>query len=314
MPSRAKKSQSAKKKSKAAESEADFRFRLTHPDRVVYPDEGITKRDLASYYVTVAERMLLHVVNRPLAIVRCPEGMSGQCFFQKHPSPGMDAIDRVKITEKGGMTDYVVVRDLKGLIALVQFGALEIHAWGSQADDVEHPDRIVFDLDPDPAVPWKRVIAAAELLRERLKKRRLESFVKTTGGKGLHIVVPISRRYRWPEVKQFAKDMADQMVADAPQEFIATMSKAARRNKIFIDYLRNERGSTAVVAYSSRARAGATVSTPISWEELRRLKSPQQFTVESLPQRLHKQRSDPWAKLPELRQSITAEKKTTARR
>ncbi len=206
----------------------------------MYPDEGITKRDLASYYVTVAEWMLPHLVDRPLAIVRCPEGMSGQCFFQKHPSPGMDAIDRVKIAEKEGTAGYVVVRDLKGLMALVQFGALEIHAWGSLADDVEHPDRVVFDLDPDPEVPWKRVIAAAELVRQRLEKCRLKSFVKTTGGKGLHVVAPIARRNTWPEVKQFAKDFADQMVADAPQEFIATMSKAARRNKIFIDYLRND--------------------------------------------------------------------------
>lgn len=280
-------------------------FRLTHPERVVYPDENITKRDLANYYATVANWMLPHVADRPLAIVRCPEGMSGQCFFQKHPAAGMpDNLDRIQIREKDTTGTYLALHDVHGLLTLVQFGALEIHAWGAKSDDVEHPDRIVFDLDPDPTVPWKRVVQAALELRELLAKQKLKSFVKTTGGKGLHIVVPIAPRYSWPVVKQYARNVTDQMVAAAPDQFIGTMSKAARRGKIFIDYLRNERGSTAVVAYSTRAGTGAPVSTPVSWQELGRLKSPQQFTVENLPQRLKNMRTDPWAELSKLCQTI----------
>ena len=228
--------------------------RLTHPERVVYPDENITKRDLANYYATVAPWMLPHVADRPLAIVRCPEGMNGQCFFQKHPAAGMpDNLDRIQIREKDTTGTYLALHDIQGLLALVQFGALEIHAWGSKTDHVEYPDRIVFDLDPDPTVPWKRVVQAAQELRELLTDLKLKSFVKTTGGKGLHIVVPIAQKYSWSEVKQFAKNVTDQMIAAAPDQFIGTMSKAVRRGKIFIDYLRNERGSTAVVAYSTRA-------------------------------------------------------------
>lgn len=282
---------------------------LTHPERVVYPDENITKRDLANYYATVAPWMLPHVADRPLAVVRCPEGMSGQCFFQKHPAAGMpDILDRIQIREKDTTGTYLALHDIHGLLALVQFGALEIHAWGSKSDDVEHPDRIVFDLDPDPTVPWKRVVQAARELRELLADVKLKCFVKTTGGKGLHIVVPIARKYSWPEVKQFARNVADRMVAAAPDHFIGTMSKAARRGKIFIDYLRNERGSTAVVAYSTRARAGAPVSTPVSWQELGRLKGPQQFTVANLLQRLRNMRTDPWAEMSKLRQTIRLEK------
>ena len=157
--------------------------RLTHPERVVYPEQGITKRDLANYYLTVADWMLPHVIDRPLSVVRCPEGLSGTCFYQKHPPPGMPTVvDRVQIQEKSGSATYVVIRDVAGLITLMQFGALEIHAWGARADDIEHPDRVVFDLDPDQTVPWKQVVEAAETIREVLNERRLKSFIKTTGG------------------------------------------------------------------------------------------------------------------------------------
>jgi bifunctional non-homologous end joining protein LigD len=284
--------------------------RLTHPERVIYPEQGITKRDLANYYATVAEWMLPHVSDRPLAMVRCPEGMSGACFFQKHPPPGMSAdVGRIEIREKNETGTYVVVHDLKGLLTLIQFGVLEIHAWGARSDNIERPDCVVFDLDPDPAVPWNRVVQSARWIRELLQQRKLKSFVKTTGGKGLHIVAPIARKYTWAEVKQFAKEVAEVLVSAAPDQYIATMSKAARRGKIFIDYLRNERGATAVVAYSSRAKAGAPVSTPIAWEELGRVKSPQQFTVQNLPKRLKNLRSDPWAELPKLRQAIASPRK-----
>jgi bifunctional non-homologous end joining protein LigD len=218
-------------------------------------------------------------------------------------------VGRIEIREKNETGTYVVVHDLKGLLTLIQFGVLEIHAWGARSDDIERPDRVVFDLDPDPTVPWKRVVQSARWIRELLQQRKLKSFVKTTGGKGLHVVAPIARKYTWAEVKQFAKEVADMLVSTAPDQYIATMSKAARRGKIFIDYLRNERGATAVVAYSSRAKAGAPVSTPSAWEELARVKSPQQFTVQNLPKRLKNLRSDPWAELPKLRQAIDSPRK-----
>ncbi|HEY2761539.1 MAG TPA: non-homologous end-joining DNA ligase [Pirellulales bacterium] len=305
MPPRAKPSRKSQRKISADQSSEPFAFRLTHPDRVVFPDPGITKRDLANYYVAVADWIVPHVAGRPLALVRCPSGAAGECFFQKHPLPGMPAsVDRIEIQEKSGPATYVMIHDLEGLIALVQFGTLEIHAWGSSEADIEHPDRMVFDLDPDPSVPWKEVISAAKLTRQRLADIRLKSFVKTTGGKGLHVVVPLAGRQTWPEVKQFAKAFADQMVADDPNRFIATMSKAARRGKIFIDYLRNERGATSVVSYSTRARAGAPVSMPISWEELGKLRDPQQFTVENAPARLTKRRRDPWQEIGKVRQVL----------
>lgn len=174
---------------------------------------------------------------------------------------------------------------------------MEIHAWGSQTDDIEYPDRLVLDLDPDPSVPWRDVISAALSIRKILAAQKLTSFVKTTGGKGLHIVVPILPRHSWPEVKQFARNLADDMVNSAPGKYIATMSKSARRGKIFIDYLRNERGATSIVAYSTRAKPEATVSMPISWTELSKLKSPQQFDIRNTQERLVKMRKDPWKQL-----------------
>ena len=305
MPPRVKKLGKSAQASGSKPSGERFAFRLTHPDRTVFAEQGITKRDLANYYVAVADWILPHVVGRPLSLVRCPGGAGGDCFFQKHPLPGMPvSVDRIEIQEKSGSATYVMVHNLEGLIALVQFGTLEIHAWGSTEEDVEHPDRMVIDLDPDPAVPWKEVINAAKSVSDRLADFRLKSFVKTTGGKGLHVVVPLARRRTWPEVKQFAKALADQMVADEPNRFIATMSKAARRGKIFVDYLRNERGATSVVAYSTRARSGTPVSVPLSWEELGKLRSPQQFTIQNVPDRLAKLRHNPWDGISKLRQVL----------
>lgn len=308
MPSQIKKHRKSEKEPSADRRRSrPVAVRLTHPDRIVYPEPGITKRDLANYYIAVADWILPQVTDRPLVLVRCPAGMNGDCFFQKHPPRGLPAaVERIEIREKTETASYAVIHDLEGLISLVQFGTLEIHAWGARADDVEHPDRLVFDLDPDPAVPWKRVIQAARLLRELLEQGQLKSFVKTTGGKGLHIVAPLARRHTWSEVKQFAQGVADRLATDAPDQYIATMSKAARRGKIFIDYLRNERGATSVVAYSTRAKTGAPVSTPLAWEELSRLKSPQQFTLENLPKRLNSLRRDPWRELPNLHQTISA--------
>jgi len=272
---------------------------------VIYADRGITKRDLAIYYAAIWPWIEPHVTGRPLVIVRCPEGANGNCFFQKHPPSGLpEAVQRIEIRDKNETGIYVWVRDLEGLIALIQFGTLEIHAWGSPASDIEHPDRLIFDLDPDPAVPWKQVLDAARAMRDFLADLKLKTFVKTTGGKGLHVVAPLAQKQTWDEVKAFSRSVADEFVRRDPARFIATASKAARRGKIFIDYLRNQRGASSVVAYSTRARASAPVSTPLAWNELAKLRSAAQFTLENLPTRLVRLRRDPWAEIFKTHQKI----------
>lgn len=281
--------------------------RLTHPDRVLYPEHGLTKRGLAEYYAQVAAWMLPHVANRPLSLVRCPDGHDKQCFYQKHIGKGLAAgLREVMIAENKGEEAYPVLDGLPGLLALVQMSVLEVHPWGSRADDVERPDRLVFDLDPDPSVPWARVIEAGIEMRERLKALGLVTFVKTTGGKGLHVVAPITPRAEWPEVKAFCEEVATAAVRDAPDRYTANMAKAARVGKIFIDYLRNGRGATAIAAYSPRARPGAPVATPLAWEELSEAITSDHFTVASLPRRLEALRRDPWAGMADVRQTLPA--------
>jgi bifunctional non-homologous end joining protein LigD len=290
--------------------------RLTNPDRVLYPETGLTKRGLFDYYTSVAEWMLPQIVDRPLSLLRCPNGRKGACFFQKRPPQGLSqAVKRMKIRIKEETAEHLIVNDLEGVLSLVQFGALELHAWGSRAKDVGRPDRIVFDLDPDEALPWSSVVDAAELLRDLLAEFDWESFVKTTGGKGLHVVAPLSPKHEWPEVKAFAKSIADLLAAVAPDRYTSTVSKAARGGKIFVDYLRNDRGSTSVVAYSTRARENAPVSMPVSWRELRSLTGSRDFNVENAPARLASLKHDPWAEINSVRQSITATaKKRLSRR
>ncbi len=281
--------------------------RLSHPEKVLYTGQGITKRDLAEYYMKVADWMLPHVVDRPLAIVRCPAGSGKPCFFQKHPGDGALAhLRQVNISEHGAPEYHLAIDDASGLISLVQMGVLEIHAWGSRAKHLEKPDRLIFDLDPDPSVAWPEVIKAARQVRLLLEELGLNSFIKTTGGKGLHLVVPVQPRTEWDEAKAFCRAVADFMVRAEPDRFIATMSKAARKGKIFIDYLRNGRGATAVAPYSTRNRPGATVSAPIAWDELTSSLHSDHFTIENLPARLSKLKTDPWAGLAKTKQSITA--------
>jgi len=287
-------------------SEELYGVRFTHPDRVVFPDAGLTKRDLADYCAAVADWMLPHVVHRPLTLVRCPEGMGKPCFYQKQPPQGLpQSVKRLPIRFKEGPTVGLYVEDLPGLLALIQFGVLEIHAWQSSVDQIERPDRIVFDLDPGPNVAWSRVVDAAFLLRDSLKELALTSFVKTTGGKGLHIVVPIEPQRPWSEIKDFTKSMAQALVFADPSKYTLSMSKAARPGKIYVDYLRNERGATAVVAYSPRARAGAPISLPLDWRELRKTHSGNAATVGNALPRLKKRARDPWADLLRVRQSIS---------
>ena len=240
---------------------------LTHADRVLWPEAGITKQGLADYYVSVWDWIEPHIVKRPLSLVRCPTGISEGCFFQKHEWKGMDrAIDLVRDPKDG--EKLVSVSNLQGLLALVQASALEIHPWGSTGDDLEHPDRLIFDLDPGEGVAFADMIAGANEIRGRLAAMKLESFVKTSGGKGLHVVVPLTPSAGWEEAKEFCRIVAENMERDSPRLYTSTVTKRERKGKIYVDYLRNGRGATAIAPYSSRARAEAGVGTPLAWEEL----------------------------------------------
>ncbi|MGA9657964.1 MAG: DNA ligase D [Asticcacaulis sp.] len=278
---------------------------ITHPDRVIYPDTDITKLALADYYAQVADIMLPYVAGRPLSMVRCPEGIDGDCFFQRHITTGQSPhLLDTGIPVKGRHEDYMMIKDEKGLISLVQWGVIELHPWGCMADKPDLPDKIIFDLDPDPDMPWPDVVAGARHVRQRMDEFGLDTFVKTTGGKGLHVVVPLTPKYGWPTIKAFAHAIAESMQADDPARYIATMSKAARKGKIFVDYLRNELTATSVAPYSVRARPGATVATPISWEELTDKLKPADFTITSVPKRLKALKTDPWAKFASTRQTL----------
>lgn len=279
--------------------------RLTSPEKVLYPEQGITKIDLANYYRMVADWILPHIAHRPLVLVRCPEGREKECFYQKHPGSGTPTnLRRIPIKESKKTEDYVLVDDVQGLISLAQIGALEIHAWGSREDKLEYPDRLIFDLDPDPAVSWPRVVQSAHQVRDFLEELGLESFLKTTGGKGLHLVVPIKPEHDWDEAKAFCKRVADLIVAADPAHYTANMAKAARHNKIYVDYLRNGRGATAVVPYSTRARPGATVSTPLTWTELSAKTTSDRYTVRNMARRLTALKRDPWQGIDKVRQSL----------
>lgn len=300
---------SAKRKAVGAAGNASAQefagVRLTHPDKILYPKQGITKLDLASYYQTVADRILPYLSDRPLVLVRCPDGSEKGCFYQKHPGAGVPAaLRRVPIREKNKTEDYVIVDDLAGLISLAQLGVLEIHAWGSRADKLESPDRLIFDLDPDTRVAWSVVVAAARQMREFLRELGLASFVKTTGGKGLHLVIPIERRHDWDDVKAFCKNVAEAIVAADPARYTANMSKAARPGKIYIDYLRNGRGATAIVPYSTRARPDAPVSVPLTWNELSPRLQSDHFTLRNIDARLKSLKRDPWQAFSSTKQSL----------
>jgi bifunctional non-homologous end joining protein LigD len=281
--------------------------KLTHADRVLYPEQGITKRELALYFEHIADWILPHVAGRPLTLVRCPEGHNKQCFYQRHVTDSArEWIRPVPISEKGKLVNYVAVDNLQGLIALVQMGVLELHTWGSTTDRIDRPDRLIFDLDPDPEISWEPLKQAAESLRAYLSDLGLSSFVKTTGGKGLHVVVPLVPKIDWDTAKEFSRQVAQQMVRRAPDRYTATMSKAKRRGKIYIDYLRNAKTATAVAAYSTRARAGAPVSVPLRWEELGADSRGNHFNVRNTPERLSQVGKDPWHDYETARRAITA--------
>jgi bifunctional non-homologous end joining protein LigD len=275
-----------------AKSTSALPIRLTHPDRVLWPDVGVTKQGLAEFYVEIWPWIAPHVVDRPLALVRCPGGVAEGCFFQKHAWAGIsEHVIREKDPEDG--EELLAIKDDEGLVSLTQAAVLEIHVWGAKLDNIEKPDGITFDLDPAPEIAWAELAGAAIEVRDRLKALGLESFLKTTGGKGLHVFAPLKPAADWAAVKDFAHSLAAAMAKDSPQRYLATASKKARSNRIFIDYLRNGRGATAVCAYSARARGGATVSTPLAWDELGPEMRPDRFTVLNVLNRLT-HIDDPW--------------------
>jgi len=283
-------------------------FKLTNLDRVLYPEQGITKGELVAYLAVVAEHMLPHVANRPLTIVRCPEGRGKPCFFQKKVMAGSPpSIKPVEIEEEDGeLVEYMQIHDMPGLVALAQLGTLEIHTWGARADNPEKPDLAVFDLDPDVGLGWERVALGAFELRRRLNDLGLRSFLKTTGGKGLHVVVPVERRLGWDDFKEFTKLVVETLEHDEPDRFTTNLAKKARKGKIFLDYLRNGRNATFIAPYSPRARPGAPVAVPIAWEKLAHGVDPANFTVHTVPRLLAQVADDPWKDMFTVKQSITA--------
>jgi len=277
---------------------------LSHPDRIVFPSAGVTKLELAHYYETVAPRMLPHVVDRPLMILRCPDGEGKPGFYQKNVTgrvpPGLAKVT-IPDPEGGPASTYLRIKDARGLVALVQMDVIEIHVWGAVAHRLERPDRVVFDLDPGAGVTWSRVVSGARAVRDELARRGLVSFVKTTGGNGVHVVTPITPGPAWTEVRGFARDVAETLTRAAPLKFVARSGEARRRGKIFVDYLRNGRGATWVAPYSARARKGAPVSMPVSWDELTAAHKPMRWTVRSVPGMVGR---DPWLEIALVRQSL----------
>ena len=281
-------------------------MRLTSPEKILFPEAEISKEELARYLLAVSERMLEHVSGRPVSLVRCPDGTEGDRFFQKHPAKGMPAaLKSVPIKEADGKSaKYLLIDSAAGLVAAAQIGALEIHVWGSHYKTIERPDRLVFDLDPDGGVTFADVREAAVDIRKLLKTAQLDSFALLTGGKGIHVVVPLDASQGWDEVKTFAKGFATKLAQNEPQRFTATMSKAKRKGRIFIDWLRNERGSTAIAPYSPRAHANASVAVPVSWRELGRIEHANAFTIPDVLARLKRSKADPWKDYFKVRQRI----------
>jgi bifunctional non-homologous end joining protein LigD len=300
----------AKTKTATAKKAGDPTFdgiTLTNPDRIYYPDIGLTKLGVAQYYETVAPFMLPYVARRPISLVRCPEGIDKEHFFQRHAMKGMSkTVKQVPIPGGESKKPYLYIEDAEGLFALVQIGVLEIHDWGVALPKVSQPDHIVFDLDPDEELDFPILKSAAVEVRDFLAELGLKTFLKATGGKGLHVVAPLNPKLGWDEVKGFAKAVADALATARPDRYTANMAKKVRTGRIFVDYLRNQRGGTAICNYSTRARKGATVAVPLRWDELNGLETAAPYTVKTLPARLKRLKRDPWEGYFSTRQSITA--------
>jgi len=290
----------------AAEANTIAGVALSNAEKVLYPEDRISKRELAGYYAAIGEWMVPHVAHRPLTLVRCPNGYDAKCFYQKKIKESLGAfLEPIEVRESSGVEHYMMANSVGALVSLVQMGVLEIHPWGSREGALDKPDRIVMDFDPDESLPWSSIVEAVTVLRKLLDTVGLKGFLKTTGGKGLHVVIPIEPALEWETVTAFTKAMADLMVMTFPDRFTAKLSKATRTGKILVDYLRNAEGATAIAAYSARARKGAPVSTPIAWDELDRDTRFDAFTIRNVPARLRGRRKDPWAGFFTVEQSIT---------
>jgi len=276
--------------------------RLSSPDKVLWAQQGVTKSELADYYFAVADRILPHIARRPITLVRCPVGAEKKCFYQRHPASGV--LPQLKQVPVPGFEEpYLYIEDAAGLVAAVQMGTLELHPWGVTVERPDRPDRLIFDLDPAEGLGFDAVVAAALDVHTRLEALGLASFCKTTGGKGLHVVVPIEPDTEWPAAKAFTKRLAEVMSGERPDLYLSRISKAERAGRIFIDYLRNDPTSTAVGAYSTRSRAGAPVSMPLAWDEVTPALDAKSFTLRTAPDHIART-PDPWAEIGKVRQKL----------
>ncbi len=288
-----------------AAGSGDAAVAISHPQRVVYPQRKLSKGDVADYYRQMARWILPEIARRPLSLLRCPDGVGKACFFQKHHGPGLgDAVHAVPLKQKSGREDYVYIDDARGLLQLVQMNTLELHPWGATVEDPEHPDRLVFDLDPGDGVSWATVKAGARDVRDRLLQVGLQSFVRLSGGKGVHVVVPLQPTAGWEQVKAFCEALAQAMALEQPDRYVATMSKAKREGVIFIDWLRNTRGATSVCSWSLRARESAGVAVPLRWEELARVSAADAFPMDKALARAKRLKDDPWRGMERLKQVL----------
>ena len=279
-------------------------IRISHPNRPIYPELRVSKLDFVRYFESIGEWIVPHVRGRPLTLVHCPAGIGGACMYMKHAKAwGPTALRRVRIQEKTKIGEYLVADNISGVVALAQMGIVEIHTWNSTDDDVERPNRIVWDLDPGPQISWRQITAVALSLREVLAALKLKAWVKTTGGRGIHVVVPIAPKRDWSECLEFSRDVSEAFVRTNPTLLTTTFKKLGRERKILIDYMRNNRTNTSIAAYSSRARPGAHVSTPLDWSELDT--PPDRWTLSTVPKRLRRLRKDPWAAYWTTRQHIS---------
>ena len=278
---------------------------LSSPEKLLFPEDRISKREVYDYYASVMDWLLPEIAGRPLSVIRCPAGIAQQCFFQKHATPGLELIEMVPLKEGGGVeADYIVATDAASVLELVQFNSIEFHPWGALAAAPDEADRLVFDLDPDAGIGWADIVAAAREVRANLAKAGLESFVRTSGGKGLHVVVPLHPAVPWTQAKPFAEAFAKAMQAADPLRYVAVAMKAQRKGRIFIDWLRNGRGATSVASFSLRARAGAPVAMPLRWEELGRIKGGNAFDIRTAPARIKLWKAHPWGDYAAIRQGL----------
>ncbi|TMH37901.1 MAG: hypothetical protein E6H66_01105 [Betaproteobacteria bacterium] len=297
---------SARRKQNAASETEIAGITLSNPDKLMFPETKYSKRDLAQYYEAVGDWIVPHLARRPLMLMRCPDGWKGECFYQKHANNSVHAsVGRVQVPERNGTATYFAANSVSAVVGLLQWGVLEFHPWGSRAPRLDRPDRLIFDFDPDTGVDWRELVEAVQMLRALLDDLGLEGFLKTTGGKGLHVVVPIRPTLDWEVAKGFTRAIAESLVSTFPDRFTAVMSKSKRKGKIFVDYLRNGEGATAIAAYSLRARAKAPVSTPIAWSELDSDVRFDHFNLSTVLARLKAMKKDPWADFFSTRQSVT---------